>query len=337
METQGSAQQLVERELPDPKVGRGDLLVRIHAVGFNPVDVKFRTGESPYPFSQVLGCDFSGIVEKVGDLVREFSIGDPVFGLSFAHSSNGSYAELVSLPEAFLAKVPKGLSMEEAASLPVAYLTAYRLIHGKGAFRQGAPLFVAGGGGGVSSAVIEMAQSLGAGPIYTTAGSQESLKYLQDRFSLPKEQILLYKGKAVSEMVKEIKIRFPYTIDCVGGEMTELCAHLADISGHVATILRHNENFPLPVWGTGIFFTHALSLHQVFVLAEAVTPNPTLWKRYGCELRALARLFEEGLLPPPSVEVVGSLSKETVVNAHDRLEKHRTKGKLVMRSRSTRG
>ena len=201
IEQAGGPEVLVDKEMPLPKPGRNEVRIKVKAIGFNPVDYKIRSGEfgkSEYPL--VMGIDCSGVIDAVGDKEHGLSVGDEVYAFCFFQGSNGSYAEYVCVPSQFVAKKPKNLSFEEAAAVPVTYLTAFQALIGSRALEQDRPIFIAGGSGGVGSAAIALAQCYKGGPIFTTAGSDESAQYLTSTFNIPEKQILRYKGMNFSEM-----------------------------------------------------------------------------------------------------------------------------------------
>ena len=244
----GGLEVLKEKDVPIPKPGRSEVRVKIKAVGFNPVDVKRRLGVYPTKFPKILGTDFSGVVDAVGDVAHSYSVGDEVFGLAEGPASNGSYAEFVCVPQQFIAKKPKNLSFEQTAAIPIAYLTAFQALIGCNAFQQGRPLFIAGGSGGVGTAAISLAKAYQSGPIFSMAGSDESLSYLTKQLALPRDQILGYKGLEVNEMAEKLVSmnrgeRFYFALDFVGEKIKELCFQVAEFNGHVSTILPEDESF----------------------------------------------------------------------------------------------
>ena len=121
-----TANFILEDNFPVPVPGNSDILVKIKATAFNPIDYQMRQGktERKRMHSPILGREFSGIVVKTGELVTRFSEGDAVFAASSSMGSNGTYAQYISIPELIAAKIPEGLSFEEAAAIPIAYLTA---------------------------------------------------------------------------------------------------------------------------------------------------------------------------------------------------------------------
>jgi NADPH:quinone reductase-like Zn-dependent oxidoreductase len=151
---------LVEVDRPVP--GPGQILVAVRAAGVNPVDWKQRTGyrrpgeTGERAFPAVFGNEVAGVVEATGGGVEGFSVGDEVFGNTVA----GGYAEYALLPAAVTAHKPAGLHFARAATLPVAAATAYDGVRQLD-LPAGATLLVAGAGGGVGSAAVQIARSFG--------------------------------------------------------------------------------------------------------------------------------------------------------------------------------
>ena len=303
-----------------------------------------RIGLYPLEFPLILGVDFSGVVVNKGDLVRDFEAGDRVFGLVTGRGSNGSYAEYTCVPQQMIAKMPKHMSFEAAAVVPVAYMTAFKAVIGHGALQENRPLFIAGGSGGVGSAAIALAKAHHAGPIFTLAGSDGSAKYLEEQFGIPEKQIVRYQGLSIEETAKLLiqkngGERFYMALDFVGRKAKELCFEVVAPNGHIGTVLPEEEQFPIPVWGRGDgpMWQKSLSLHMVFLFAASLSENPKDWMFYKSILTHLAKHFEAKQLPMPNFEEVGELSVETVRKAHLQLEEGHTKGKLVMSVSHSKG
>jgi NADPH:quinone reductase-like Zn-dependent oxidoreductase len=160
-------------ELPDPKVGPSEVLVRVRGASVNPVDWKLAAGyldplmETVFPV--VPGWDVAGVVERVGLDTPEFAIGDEVFAYArkdFVHG--GTYAELVTVPVRSLARKPPALSWDQAAAVPLAGLTAYQLLTRLGT-GPGDTVLVHAASGGVGAFAVQIARSLGARVIGTAS------------------------------------------------------------------------------------------------------------------------------------------------------------------------
>ncbi|WP_405539457.1 zinc-binding dehydrogenase [Streptomyces sp. NBC_00075] len=174
------------REVPDPKAPEGWAVVRVVAAALNHHDLWTLRGVG-HPADRlpmVLGCDAAGIDEDGNEVVIHPVIGDPAAGggdetldpgralLSEQH--DGAFAELLCVPRRNLVPKPASLSFEEAACLPVAWLTAYRMLFTQARIRPGDRVLVQGAGGGVATAAIALASSAGA-TVYATSRSESKL------------------------------------------------------------------------------------------------------------------------------------------------------------------
>jgi NADPH:quinone reductase-like Zn-dependent oxidoreductase len=148
----------VERPLP----GRGQALVRVKAAGINPGEASIRKGLLadmwPATFPSGEGSDFAGIIEEVGDGVREFTVGDEVIGFS---EERTSHADLVSVNAKQLTRRPHNVSWEQAGSLFVVGTTAFAAIRAV-ELKRGETVVVSGAAGGVGSIAVQLAKDLGA-------------------------------------------------------------------------------------------------------------------------------------------------------------------------------
>jgi NADPH:quinone reductase-like Zn-dependent oxidoreductase len=154
------------REVAEPRVGEGEVLVRVRAASVNPADWYAMMGV-PYvarpqaglrrPRSGRVGLDVAGVVAAVGGVVGRFQPGDEVFG-----AGTGTLAELAAVPEAGLVHKPANLSFEQAAAVPVAGLTALQGLRDRGRVRPGQQVLVNGASGGVGTFAVQLAKSFGA-------------------------------------------------------------------------------------------------------------------------------------------------------------------------------
>jgi NADPH:quinone reductase-like Zn-dependent oxidoreductase len=199
LERFGGPEGLFDGTLPAPPVGPHDVLIRIKAVAFNPTDYQLRqAGHPDIEPPVVLGRDVAGIVEACGAKVPDLKPGDSVYAY-LARRRPGGYAELAAIPHAFVAAMPASLTFIEAASVPVAGLTALRCLRRVRAER-GKSLLVAGGSGGVGSWVIELAKALGLTRIVTTAGSGQSRHYLREALGVPDARIVDYRNRSRADL-----------------------------------------------------------------------------------------------------------------------------------------
>jgi len=167
----GGPEVLRLEEVPDPRPGRGEVLVRVRAVGVNPVDTYIRSGQYPMkpPLPYTPGSDAAGDVEAVGEGVTGFRTGDRVY---IYRSVTGAYAEKVLCTEAQVHPLPKKASYAQGAAIGVPYTTAYRAIFHKAQARPGEMVLVHGASGGVGTAAVQLGRAAGM-TVVGTAGSDK--------------------------------------------------------------------------------------------------------------------------------------------------------------------
>jgi NADPH2:quinone reductase len=171
-EEYGGPGNVVIRDIPNPVVTPGHVVVDVAAAAVNYPDLLFIANQyqvsAPLPFTP--GSEFSGRVAAVGDGVTGLSVGDLVYGSNF----NGAMAEQVLVPARAISPIPEGLSMAEAAAFRVTYLTAYHSLVTAGGLRPGQWVVVLGAAGGVGTATVDVAVRLGA-RVVAAASSPERL------------------------------------------------------------------------------------------------------------------------------------------------------------------
>src|SRR4051794_12147965 len=167
----GGSEVMKIEERPDPQPGRGEVRVKVKAAGVNFADVLARMGlyeDAPDP-PCVVGYEFAGDIESVGEGVSEYSPGQRVLG----GSRFGGYAELVVTGEKEILPLPDDWSYEEGAALPVHYVTAYAGLVRYGSLREGEDVLIHAAAGGVGIASTQIARIAGAGSIYGTASTKK--------------------------------------------------------------------------------------------------------------------------------------------------------------------
>ena len=334
----GGPESFSWKDWPDPAPKPGEILIRIQAVSINPVDYKMRAGRLPIPLPDVLGRDVAGTVEHVGEGVDEFKSGDEVFAALFGPRSNGAYAQYVSTPAPFVCRKPKGLSMQQAACLGVAGMTAYQAVVNKGAIRTGETILVAGGAGGVGSFAIPLMQNCAAGPIFATAGSDASVDHLVNTLGLSADCIIRYREftrEQIEHRVRELAggQGVAVAFDFVGGEMKKLCFNAAGFDGRIVSIVEEPPGFDFNIWRADLspFFAKSGTYHFVALSARARNGDPSDWAVYPQIMRGLASLVETKKLSLPRATDLGLMTEETLAKAHAMLEAGHVKGKLVLK------
>src|SRR5687768_1357592 len=168
----GKKRPLQSTEVPIPELRDDEVLVEVHAASVNQLDAKIRDGEFklilPYRLPLILGNDVAGVVVRVGRKVRRFKSGDEVYARP--HQDRiGTFAEFITMNEADVARKPKTLTMEEAASIPLVGLTAWQVLVERAKLKKGQKVLIHAGSGGVGTFAIQLAKHLGASVATTTS------------------------------------------------------------------------------------------------------------------------------------------------------------------------
>lgn len=322
----GGADNFVDAELPMPALRAGDVRIKVEAASFNPIDWQIRKGPAgDVPRSMILGRDLSGTVEAVHESVAGFSVGDEVFSYVCTRASSGTYAQYVSVPAELVARKPASLTHAQAAAVPVAGITASLALHKAGA-GAGKAVFVAGGAGGVGTFAILLARQLGVRHLITTAGNPRSRAYLIERCGLADDQIVDYKA---ADFVERAMARnggaFDVVLDLVGGRMLRACCALLAVDANLASITEAPSQDEFE-----ILFEKNASFHAVGAHAYSLGEDRSVWRKYRDMLEQLSAHFASGALPPPPIDILGTMSADVVRQAHGLLENNAVQGKLVM-------
>jgi len=310
----------VLKEIPRPVPGKGEVLVRVHASGINPLDLKIRAGKADHarhPLPAVLGIDLAGVVEAVGADVSGFVEGDEVFGMTGGVGGiQGSLAQYAAVDASLLARKPAALNMREAASIPLAFITAWEGLVDRAHVAKDMRVLVHGGAGGVGYMSIQIARAMGA-QVYSTVSAGDA-DLIRDRGATPidrhKESVEAYvdthtEGKG-----------FDLVVDTVGGEVLDASFKAVARFGHVVSALG---------WGT-----HALAplsfrggtYSGVFTLLPLLTGEGRA--HHGHILREATRLVDAGKLVARVDAATFSLA--TVGDAHQHVGFAKNAGKVVV-------
>jgi len=198
-------------DVPDPVAGPGQVLVDVHAASVNGADWKVRAG-SYAPITQfpyIPGRDFSGVVSALGEGVKDFKVGDPVFGVVVT-TGEACYAEKIAINSAIVAKKLESLSHVECASLALIGLTALVSIEDTLKLNSGETILIQGGAGGVASFAIQVARHVGANVISTASAA--NLDYVR---KLGADQVIDYNAQDFTTAVSGCDAVF----DTVGGDV----------------------------------------------------------------------------------------------------------------------
>lgn len=179
IEEYGTPEVLQLQELPNLEPSRGEVRVKVRASALNRADIEQRKGNYPPPIAseyEIPGLEFAGVVDKLGEGVSNWQLGDRAIGLLSA----GGYAEQVLVHERMLMPIPANLSFEQAAAIPEVFFTAYDALIDKANFQAGDTVLIHAGASGVGTAAIQLARVMGASKIFTTSRSSEKLEKCLD-------------------------------------------------------------------------------------------------------------------------------------------------------------
>jgi len=207
----GGPEVLKYEDVPRPEPGVGEVLVRVHAAGVNPVDWKIREGYmGKIALPAIMGSDFSGEVEALGPEVTEFHPGQMVFG-SVADES-GSYAEYALAPVTQIIEKPAGLDHVQAAAIPVPAMTAWQALFNVAKLQPGQKVLIHAAAGGVGGFAVQFAKWKGAQVIATASGANAQLVR-----SLGADQFIDYRSTRFEDHARDVDVVF----DTIGGETQE--------------------------------------------------------------------------------------------------------------------
>lgn len=314
--------RLIETDIP--LVNEDQVLVKIKATAFNPIDYQMRQGrrEKELMTSPILGREMSGVIVDVGDRVSGFKTGDEIMAASGSRGSNGSYAEYMSLSPKVIALKPAGVSFETAAAIPSAGLTAWQSFTRMN-ISPDQSIFITGGSGAVGSFLIKLLIRKGVKKIYTTAGSPASRKAIK-ALGLVDSHILDYNTADLAKDLIQVNDgeSFDFTVDIVGAGISEIAAEALKVNGTYLDI-----TFLGTEKTREILFDKGAVVLNISNYAYALKNNLD-W--YGQTLSTLSGLIEAGEIIPPAINIVGELSVKTVQDAHLLMENNQTQGKKII-------
>lgn len=320
----GGPEVLRYEKVPVPKLQKGELRVRVHAVGLNPPDWYLREGYKNLPpewqpkveFPIILGTDISGVVEAVANDVTGFSIGDEVYAMVRfpSYGPSRAYAEYVTVPASEAALKPAGIDHIHAAAAPMSLLTAWQFMIELGHDVQnplqpnkhvpvpldGKTVVVNGAAGGVGHLALQLAKWKGARVIAVASGEQEA--FLRE---LGADEFIDYQKVSAENVLKDVDL----VIDAVGGPETGRFLRTLKPGGALFPI------FPLGYSGA----EEAARL--------GVTVSATQVRSSGAQLAEVGPLLDDGTI---RVAVDSIFSLADAGKAHQRAAQGGAKGKIVL-------
>lgn len=326
LERYGKKRALQSTEVPNPVLGDDEVLVEVHAAGVNLLDAKIRGGEFklilPYRLPLILGHDVAGVVVKLGSRVRQFKLGDEVYARP-DDLRIGTFAEFVPVKEASLAHKPKGLTMEEAASLPLVGLTVWQALVEKAKLKAGQKVFIQAGSGGVGTFAIQLAKHLGA-----TVGTTTSTANVPLVKSLGADVVIDYKTQDFEKILRDYDV----VLNSQDGKTLEKSLQVLKAGGKLISI----SGPPDPDFGKEIgapgFVKLVMRLLSSGVRRKArgrgIGYSFLFMKANGSQLREITRLIEAGAVRPVIDKI---FPFESTNEAIAYVEAGRAKGKVIIK------
>lgn len=274
---EGAGKPLLLQDVGKPTVGAGQVVVKLEAAALNHRDLLIQSGRYVnlrYPI--ILGSDGSGTVDAVGEGIADISVGDKVIinpGSQWGEDNrfagpaftilglpeDGTFAEFVLVPQESVYALPKHLSFEEAAALPLGGLTAYRALVTRAKALAGEKLLVTGIGGGVATLLLQFATALGI-KTYVTSGSDDKIALA---LSQGAEYGVNYKKDGWENSLKEAAGGFDIIIDSAAGENFSKLIDLAKPGGRI--VLHGATTGALPP-----VMPHSIFLKQLTILGSSM-------------------------------------------------------------------
>jgi NADPH:quinone reductase-like Zn-dependent oxidoreductase len=300
IERYGNEEVMKLADVEKPKPGENQLLVKVKAAAVNPVDWKIRDGLGKMfgmKLPLILGCEVAGTVETVGNAVKDFAVGDDVYGYLSAYS--GGYAEYVAAPASEFVRKSKQIDFDTAASVPVGALTAWQGIFDHGKLANGRRILITGASGAVGSMAVQLAKVKGAHVIGT--GSGRNAEFVR---KLGADEFIDYKKTKFEKEVSDVDVVF----DTVGGETQERAFHTLKRGGVLVSTVNPPSKEKAKEFG-------------VKVAMVTVTPKPD-------QLAEINQLVDSGKL---RVRVATVLPLAEVKKAHQLSASGHADGKIILR------
>jgi len=296
----GGPEVLKYEDVPRPEPKDNEVLVRMIAAGVNPVDALIRSGKYAKFFGTTLplipGYDIAGVVEKTGAKVTKLKVGDPIYAYVMW---GGGYAEYAVATEGEAAAKPKSITFVEAASVPLAALTAWQALIDTAKLSAGQTVLIHGGSGGVGSFAIQIAKAHGAKVIATASTpNQDLLKQLGADVAID------YTKTKFEDVAKDVDV----VLDSVGKDTLARSYGVIRKGGFIATLVAQPDQAELDKHGI-----HGASI--------SVKPNSD-------ELMKITKLIEEKKIKPVVSQV---LPLTEAVKAQEQAATHHTRGKIVLK------
>jgi NADPH2:quinone reductase len=315
----GGPEVLEIRDVDSPRAGPDELLVRVRASGLNRADIHQRKGGYPAPPgspADIPGLEYAGEVASVGRDVRSFAIGERVFGIA----GGGAHAELLNVPARTVARLPSGISWEDAGAIPEAFITAHDALITQAHLTRNERVLIHAVGSGVGLAAVQIARAIGALP-YGTSRTPDKIERAMP-LGLERGAVIRDASELASVAGEWAPNGFDVVLDLVGGAYTPASIATLTTRGRLMLV-------GLVAGATATFDLRRILSRRLTVIGTVLRARSTDEKAAatGAFARDLLGMFETGTLRAV-VDRVFPLS--AIADAHRRMESNESFGKVVV-------
>jgi len=303
-----------------PRMGPDDVLIRLHASGINPSDVKMRAGQSlggmEMPFPEVIPhSDGAGIIDAVGDKVKGFTQGERVyvFNAGFKRAF-GTAAEMLVIPSEQVCHLPDGISFAHGACLGIPAMTAVHAVT-RAPSIEGKQVFISGGGGVVGRYAIQVARALGAGSIITTASSELSRN---TALGAGADHVLDYRQSDLAQAVMDLSGGIDHAIEAEFGVNATMLGQVMNINGSVAAYGSALDKTPTLPFYDFMFKNITVHMMLVYLLDRETRKSAT---------DLLAELLTAGSI---TENIAATFPLDRIADAHEMVEASSKSGSVLL-------
>jgi NADPH:quinone reductase-like Zn-dependent oxidoreductase len=300
----GGVENLVITDVPVPNVSDNEVLVKVKAIGINPIDIKTRTGKGlanrlKELNPMILGWDISGVITEIGRSIISFQKGDEVFGMINFPGHGKAYAEYVSAPETHLALKPANISYEDAAAASLAALTAWQILKAK--IKSGDKVLIHAAAGGVGHYAVQMSKYLGAYVVGTASGKNRDFI-----LSLGASEHIDYEKQRFEDVLHGID----FILDTIGGDYIDRSLKVLKPGGTIISIPSGaSENITEKAKAKG------MNGYQFTIQSN------------GKNMKEISNLLKKGIVKSYIAKI---FPFDEIQSAHLQIETRKTKGKVVV-------
>jgi NADPH:quinone reductase-like Zn-dependent oxidoreductase len=298
---------------PSPRLKANEIRIKNYATSVNPRDWLIRSGKYQLQMlvpslPLILGSDFAGEIVEIGSKVKDFKVGDKVFGMKNPSEGLATYAEEVVAPAKNTALIPSDTSYTEAAGVPLCSLTAWQALVQKAVIKKGHKVLIIGASGGVGSFAVQIAKALG-GEV-TAVCSQKNTAMVTD---LGATKVIDYQQQ---DFLK-IDARYDIIFDTIGRHDLGKCSPIMNPAGTYVSTVPSPKNLKAMV---------ATKIQSLFFKAckKAVV---VMVKSDASDLEQVTKLISVGSVKPV-IDQIFPLQQAS--QAHDHSRSLRAKGKIIL-------